>query len=53
MPVRDHAPALYKAADVIRGKPADNIGGFINHRRVIAHGDLAARTLFTSRILKT
>jgi hypothetical protein len=36
MAVRDYAPALHKAADVIRRKPADNIGGFINHRRGIA-----------------
>jgi hypothetical protein len=27
--VRDHAPALHKAADVIRRRAADNIGGFI------------------------
>jgi hypothetical protein len=31
MALRDHASAFHKAADVIREKAADNIGGFINH----------------------
>jgi hypothetical protein len=36
--VRDHAPVIYKAADVIGGLPADHIRSFIKGWRVIAHG---------------
>jgi hypothetical protein len=39
--VRDHAPVIYKAADVIGGLPADNIRSFMKVPRVIAHGHLA------------
>jgi hypothetical protein len=36
--VRDHAPVIYKAADVIGGLSADNIRSFMKVPRVIAHG---------------
>jgi hypothetical protein len=39
--VRDHAPVIYKAADVIGGLSADNIRSFMKGRRVVAHGRLA------------
>jgi len=38
--LRDHARLLYKAADVIGGMPADNIGGFLQDQRLIAQGHL-------------
>jgi hypothetical protein len=36
--VRDHAPVIYKAADVIGALPADNLRSFLKGWRMIAHG---------------
>ncbi len=40
---------MYKAADVIGGIPADNIGGFIRKMCVIAQGYLVAACGFADR----
>ncbi len=40
MTLRERAIILYKAADVIGGMPADNIGGFLQDQRLIAQRHL-------------